>query len=60
MVKLDSPETKNQLRERFTGGHRRFDRAFASLAEDGTITAAEVEKPNGHTYTGWRVRNEPE
>jgi hypothetical protein len=60
VVRLQAPETKNQLREQFPFGHRRFDRAFASLTSDGTLQQVSIEKANGQTYTGWRVRNESE
>ena len=54
-VKLAGPETKNGLRDRVGCGHRRFDVAFASLVDDGTLVTATVVKPNGQTYDGWRV-----
>jgi len=54
-VKLAGPETKNSLRDRVSCGHRRFDAAFASLVDDRTLVTANVVKPNGQTYDGWRV-----
>ncbi len=59
-VKIGGPETKNELRARVSCGHRRFDVAFASLVNDGTLQSATVTKTNGQDYDGWRVRNEQE
>jgi hypothetical protein len=61
VVKLkDNPKTKNKLREEFSGGHTRFDRAFASLVKDGTLTPVDVKNGNGHTDTGWKVKDDSE
>ncbi len=57
-VKLAGPETKGGLRDRFGPGYRRFNIAFASLVADGTLVSGAVEKANGHTYEGWKVRDE--
>ena len=57
MAKSKRPETKTSLRTRAPFGHGRFDRAFASLAADGTLQAAETEKgSNGRAYEGWELR----
>ena len=56
-AKLKAPETKNGFRDRFTGSHRRFDRAFASLTGDGTFEPVEITKGNNQTYSGWNLKN---
>ncbi len=57
MVKLKAPPTKTELRARAPFGHGRFDRAFASLADDGTVTPAEVQKGNNRRYDAWELRS---
>jgi len=38
-------------------GHgQRFDRAFASLAGDGTLQAAQITKGNNRTFDAWKLR----
>jgi hypothetical protein len=60
LAKLKGTETKSGLRARAPFGHGRFDRAFASLAADGTLRAEEIRKGNGQTYESWRLRREDE
>jgi hypothetical protein len=48
-------DTKNGLRDGVSFGHKRFDAAFASLVQDGTLRRADVTKPNGQTYPGWEL-----
>jgi hypothetical protein len=57
-VKLKVAETKAGLRDRVSIPHRRFPAAFASLVADGTLQPALVTRENGHTYDGWRPRDE--
>lgn len=58
-VKLNGPETKSGLRERVACGYRRFNAAFASLLDDGTLqTVSAVRKSNGQNYTGYALTPE--
>ena len=59
-VKVNGPETKNGLRDRVSIPHRRFPIAFASLVADGTLQPAAVTRENGHTYDGWKPRDDQE
>ena len=58
--KLPAPETKSGIRDQASCGHKRFDRAFASLTRDGHLQQAGVKKANGQEYQGWSLRNEQE
>jgi hypothetical protein len=59
LAKLKAPETRSGLRERVSFGYARFNRALASLAEDGTIISVELTKGRGqHVYEAWRLRND--
>ncbi|MBN2577639.1 MAG: AAA family ATPase [Pirellulales bacterium] len=58
LTRIKSAETKSVIREQFSGGFRRFDRAFASLTSDGTLTPADVVRSNGQQYHGWRLSND--
>ncbi len=61
LTKLKQPETKTVIRGRASFGRERFERAFASLAEDTTIRPVELTKGKGqHVYEGWRLRTEGE
>ncbi|MCE5302845.1 MAG: AAA family ATPase [Planctomycetaceae bacterium] len=60
VVKLPDGETKNGIRDRVGCGHRRFDIAFASLVDDGTLQPATVTRANNQKYEGWKLRNEQE
>ena len=61
LAKAKAPETKTAIRARAGLGFDRFNRAFASLAEDETIRAAEVTKDRGkHPYEAWRLKTEGE
>jgi hypothetical protein len=53
VVKAGNPETKTALRERVGCSHRRFDCAFASLLDDGTLHAIPIKKGNRQDYTGY-------
>ena len=59
-VKLRDGESKTAMRERCQCGHARFGRAFATLIADGTLQPATVNKTNGQTYGGWKVRDNEE
>jgi hypothetical protein len=56
VAKQKNPETKNALRNRASFGHGRFDRAFASLVEEGELVPVEVKKGNERPYEGWELR----
>jgi hypothetical protein len=56
----DTPDTKNGLRDRASCGHKRYDRAFATLTSDGTLQPVEIQKSNGQTYTGWKLKDDAE
>jgi hypothetical protein len=60
LAKSKAPETKTSLRARAPFGHGRFDRAFASLATDGTLQPTEVQKGNGRSYEAWELRKADE
>ncbi len=61
LAKLKAPETKTGIRGRAGFGSERFNRAFYSLSEDGTIRPVEVMKGKGkHPYEAWRLRAEDE
>jgi hypothetical protein len=57
-VAVKGPDTKSGLRDGVSCGHKRFDAAFASLVQDGTLVKADVTKPNGQSYPGWMLSNE--
>ena len=59
-ARLNSPQTKSDLRTLTAIGHGRFDRAFASLAGDGTLQPAEITKGNNRTFEAWKLRTEPD
>ena len=53
------PQTKTEIRTRATFGYGRFNCAFASLVQDGTIEPKELTKGKGqHVYQGWTLRTE--
>ena len=59
-ARLKIPQTKSDLRALAAIGHGRFDRAFASLAADGTLQPAEITKGNNRTFEAWKLRTEPD
>ena len=56
MVKLKTPPTKTELRDRAPFGHGRFSRAFSSLVDDGTVEPLEIHKGNNRKYEAWTLR----
>lgn len=61
LTKAKRPETKTALRDRATLGHgQRFDRAFASLVDDGTLEPAEITKGNNRPVSAWKLRETTE
>jgi hypothetical protein len=59
-VAAKGPDSKSGLRDGVSFGHKRFDAAFASLVQDGTLRKSTVTKTNGQTYPGWELSNEQE
>jgi hypothetical protein len=57
-ARMKTPQTKRDLRTLAAVGHGRFDRAFASLAGDGTLQAAEITKGNNRIFEAWKLRDE--
>jgi hypothetical protein len=55
-TRLKTPQTERDLRGNVSFQGQRFKRAIASLADDGTLEAADIEKANKHTYPGWKLR----
>jgi len=51
-------EMKTTARDATPIGHRRFDVAFASLVEDGSLVPAKVKRSNGQSYDGWTLAPE--
>jgi hypothetical protein len=60
LARLKTPRTKSDLRTLAAVGHGRFDRAFASLATDGTLQPAEITKGNNRTFEAWKLRESDE
>ena len=58
MVKISEPQTKTKIRERVgLGNGQRFDRAWASLLQDGIIKpAGEIRLGNGQQHEAYRLR----
>jgi hypothetical protein len=61
VAKAKTPPTKTALRDhQVSFGHGRFERAFASLTNDGTLQLADVTKGNNRDYHGWKLREATE
>jgi hypothetical protein len=55
LAKSKQPQTKSDLRGMVSATYPRFNRAFLSLAEDGTIQSVEVKKGNNRTFEAWKL-----
>jgi hypothetical protein len=58
LAKTKEPQTKSDLRGMASATYPRFNRAFLSLVEDGTLQSVDVPKGNNRMFAGWKLRDE--